>query len=910
MIRRLHRGLVLTLLALAAMTANAIRTSNLKCEMLANPCGISTVQPHLSWQIPTERNGIRQTAYHILAATTPELLSEEKADLWNSGKVKSDQSIWVDYAGKPLTSRSQVYWKVKVWDEQDKESGWSATARFTVGLLERADWHGAFIGMERSDTTALPMLWKTFNIPQTRKAAYLHICTLGYHEIYLNGQRVSDDVLVPAVVPYDKRYPSMTYDVTDLLQQGPNDLVIWLGKGWYDAAGRGPVGGGPYVMAEIDATDNGTEWQTLVTTDKTWKARQSGYYSPGSWTRIRFDGEVVKAGELLTDLTLSSLEGATWQQAIEAKVPDMPITPMMCEPNRIMERLRPQGIRYFSPGTWMVDMGKSVVGWTEVRLGRLRPGQHITISYCDMLGLNGDFEAGVFTDHYIASGNGEEEVFTNKFNYHAYRYIKIQGLDQAPEYTDITSSLIHTGYRNQSSFVCNDDEINAIHNMIHYTFQCLTQSGYMVDCPHMERQGYGGDGNSSTLSAQLMYDMYPLYVNWLQAYGDEQLPNGDLPHTAPSFSACGGGPYWLAFIANAPWQTYLQYGSKDILEKYYPRMKRYAEFAEQYMTDGLLTLDNRWPNSRMHHWFLGDWALPNEEYQHEEESINDVNSCSMSWVYGIMAKTAGVLGKTEEQKLYAEKQAETNRRIHAAYYHPKDKYYANGLQLDQAFPLLVGATPDNLKARVNQSLRDLTYNRFEGHLFTGLVGIPILTQWLTEAGEAQLMYDMLKKRSFPGYLYMIENGATTTWEHWNARRSRIHNCYNGIGSWFYQALAGIVADEAQPAYRHFFIRPQMADGISFVRCSKPTPYGDIRIDWTLGKQTFDLKVVIPAGTTATIEVPFEARSAEIPPSGLMRYGLIYNHDQRDKRPQTPPTTYDPKKPIELQSGSYRIIYHL
>ena len=190
------------------------------------------------------------------------------------------------------------------------------------------------------------------------------------------------------------------------------------------------------------------------------------------------------------------------------------------------------------------------------------------------------------------------------------------------------------------------------------------------------------------------------------------------------------------------------------------------------------------------------------------------------------------------------------------------------------------------------------------------MGIPILTQWLTEAGEAQLMYDMLKKRSFPGYLYMIENGATTTWEHWNARRSRIHNCYNGIGSWFYQALAGIVADEAQPAYRHFFVRPQMADGISFVRCSKPTPYGDIKIDWTLGKQTFDLKVVIPAGTTATIEVPFEARSAEIPPSGLMRYGLIYNHDQRDKRPQTPPTTYDPKKPIELQSGSYRIIYHL
>ena len=894
------------LLAILILPARAIRTTALKCEMLSNPCGISLAQPHLSWQIPTDYNGISQKAYHVLAASSPERLNEQQADLWNTGRVESDQSIWLRYEGRSLRSRSVVYWKVKVWDEQGRESGWSPTARFTVGLLEQADWKGRYIGMERADTTIAPLLWKTFHCDGLPKQAFLHISTLGYQQISINGQRVGNDVLAPSVYAFVSRHPSMTYDVTPLLREGENDIVIWLGKGWYDAHCRGIVAGGPYTMAQIDVSDDGSAWQTLVATDKSWLARKSGYYCPGDWTRNRFDGEVVRGEELLPDFSHETLAAAQWQQATEPSIAPRPITPQMCEPNRIQARLQPKEIRYFGPDTWMVDMGRSVVGWTKVRLGKLKKGQTVQLSYCDMLGLNGDFEYGVFSDRYIASGEGEE-TFENKFNYHAYRYLKIQGLGHPPTPSDITSFLIYTGYDTQSAFVCNDADINAIHNMIHYTFNCLTQSGYMVDCPHLERGGYGGDGNSSTLSAQIMYDLYPLYVNWLQAYGDEQQPDGDLPHTAPSYVTCGGGPYWLAFIANAPWQTYVQYGNRDILERYYPHMKRFAEFAERYMPDGLLLLKNRWPNNRQHNWFLGDWALPNEEFQHEEESIDGVNSCTMSWVYDIMAKTAGVLGKADEQTFYEKKRDNINRLIHQTFYHPRQKSYACGLQLDQAFPLFVGATPEKLRQRVNSQLRRLTYERFDGHLFTGLVGIPILTQWLTRAGEAQLMYDMLKKRSFPGYLYMIDNGATTTWEHWDARRSRIHNCYNGIGSWFYQALAGIVADESKPAYRHFFVRPQMPDGINFVRCCKPTPYGNITVDWTRTEHRLDLRLNIPAGTTATVEMPFQAKSVEVP-SGRARRGKVYDDKSKD------PTTgdlfdkQDTDKPLELGSGFHRIIY--
>ena len=210
---------------------------------------------------------------------------------------------------------------------------------------------------------------------------------------------------------------------------------------------------------------------------------------------------------------------------------------------------------------------------------------------------------------------------------------------------------------------------------------------------------------------------------------------------------------------------------------------------------------------------------------------------------------------------------------------------------------------------ITRELKDVTANRFDGHFFTGLVGIPILTQWLTEAGEAQFFYSLLKQRSYPGYLYMIDNGATTTWEHWEATRSRIHNCYNGIGSWFYQALGGIVPDESQPGYKHFYLHPQPVDGVSYVRVTRPCPYGNITVDWNKTDKVLDMKVVVPAGTTATLTVPFKASRVEIPTTNHIRQGIIYNETQKGMPDQQTIESKDPSKPVELTSGSYRIIYY-
>lgn len=898
------------LAALACACAYALRPFDLRCEMLHQPLGIDTTRPALGWKLDTPHRGSRQTAYQILAASDPALLSEGKADLWDSGRVASDSSQWVPYGGRALRSRDVVYWQVRVWDENGKPSSWAGGARFCVGILDRQLWAGRYIGMERDNRAVQPMLHKAFRCSRTGEPAFLHISTLGYHEVYINGNRVGDDVLCPAVTEFPKRYRSMCYDVSRFLNEGRNDIVLWLGSGWYDGKAPGIVPGGPYAMAQIDVPASGG-WETLVQTDSTWHARPSGYYNEANFGESRFGGEAVRAAELLPHLGAQALDSAQWRPVTVMPAPRQEISPMMCEPNKVMAEIQPREIRRFADDVWLVDMGRTVVGWTRIDMGRLSPGQEVSVSYCDMLGLNGDFESGVFTDRYTASGRGNE-TFCNKFNYHAYRYLKIRGLGHRPAIGDIAGMLVSTGYTGESAFVCSDPDLNAIHDMVHYTLRCLTQSGYMVDCPHLERMGYGGDGNASLLAAQTQYDMYPLYRNWMQAYADAQGDDGRVPHAAPAPWACGGGPYWCAFVANAPWHTYLQYGDLRVLRQYYPNMKRYLSYVRKYMTDGLLKLDGRWPSSRLGHWFLGDWALPNEEHQMDSVSIDLVNSCSVSMVLDIMKRTAGILGEKVDSADCARLQWDVNKWIFLKYYNERTGTYAGGLQLDMAFPQLVGATPEMDMERVNKALRRETYKRFDGHLFAGLVGVPVVTQWLTRSGDSQLMYDMLKQRGFPGYLYMIENGATTTWEHWHARRSRVHNCYNGIGSWFYEALMGLTPDPLRPGGRHFTLQPQMADGVSFVRALRPTPYGPVTVDWKLDSNRFDITVEVPTGVEVTLRCPegLRARYAQMPPAAISRKGIIFNENERGVDPAPRLDRLPAGEDIELQSGKYRVTYYL
>ncbi|MDR3308641.1 MAG: family 78 glycoside hydrolase catalytic domain, partial [Tannerella sp.] len=520
----------------------------------------------------------------------------------------------------------------------------------------------------------------------------------------------------------------------------------------------------------------------------------------------------------------------------------------------IAETYNAVNVKKLSDTLWLIDFGRALTGWVEIKFHQLRKNQEITLRYSDHLNDKGLFDDREQKDYYIASG-ATNEVFKNKFNYHSFRYLQIEGLEHEPALESMKAMLIHTAYKDASSFVCSDNDLNAIHDLIKHTLHCLSLSGYLVDCHHIERLGYGGDGHASTLTAQTMFDLAPLYSNWLQAWEDCIRPDGGLPHTAPNPYSAGGGPYWCAFIVTSPWSVYQNYGDQRALERYYPVMKHWLQYVDTYTVDGLL---KRWPDTDYRSWYLGDWATPKGINQQESASVDLVNNCVISECYTILEKIAILLGERDEAAEFAARKTALNSLIHNTYYVADSSVYGTGTQIDLAYPVLVGATPENLTAEITKSLLDITAEKYKGHLSTGLVGIPVLVDWAVKNNQPDFVYSMLKTRGYPGYLYMLDNGATATWEHWNGERSHIHNCYNGIGAWFYQAIGGIRPDETAPGYRRFVIDPQIPAALTWAKTTKETPYGTISVSWEKTDSGLLFDVTVPPGSTATM--PLSAKS--------------------------------------------------
>ncbi len=843
--------LVLSLESGCTNHSKTINISDLRCENLNAPLGIGTTLPQLSWKISSSVNGARQTAYQIIAAGSKSVLTEKKADVWNSGKVISSQSVLVPYNGVKLDSRSICYWKVKVWDQDGKPSAWSDISFFSVGLINKSDWSGEYIGLpDSSEYCISPQLWKTFFLENQPDMMFIHVNSLGYNEVWINGKKAGKNVLTPAVSQFNKRSQAVTYDISSLVQKGRNDIVIWLGQGWYSKGLPGVEENGPIVKAQVE-TPEADGWTILVSTDSTWKARNSGYSTIGSWRAGQFGGEQADASVILKDLTATSLDQADWLQAVVSEKQTGEVTPQSVEANRIIDTIRAVSVTKMRDSVWLTDMGKTLTGWFKIGFTGLPKGCKIRMDFCDHLDPEGNTVNQGQTDIFISGGNGNE-TFCNKFNYHGFRYVKISNLFEMPDKEKMEAYLIHTGYKSASTFECSDPEMNKIHDMINYTLRCLSLGGYLVDCPQIERLGYGGDGNASTETAQTMFDLDPLYRNWLQAWADCQREDGGMPHTAPNPYPAGGGPYWCGFIITASWRTYKNYGDLNILEKYYPAMQKWLGYVDKYSPDGLL---RPWPETDYRTWYLGDWATPEGTDQKNEASVTLVNNCFLVICYEKMQKIAALLGKKEDEKTYKEKALSLKALIHEKFFDKTRSVYGSGSQIDLTYPLLAEIVPDTLKSAVRRNLYNVIMINHDGHIATGLVGIPVFTEWAVREREADLMYSILKKKGYPGYLYMLDNGATTTWEHWNGARSRIHNCYNGIGSWFYQALGGIIPDEENPGYKHVIIDPRMPEGISWVSAGKETPYGNVAVKWSRNYNSVKMNIAIPPGCTGSIHLP-------------------------------------------------------
>lgn len=832
--------------------------AELKCENLIDPLGIDNVTPHFSWKLKGDGWKGGQTYYEIQVASDSILLVQDKADLWNTRKLKSKTSVMVPYRGKTLTSRSLCYWRVRVWDAKKQASSWSPVARFGVGILDQSQMKGEYIGASvEGGKICAPILRKKVKLTQG-ETSFLHVNTLGYHEIYINGRKVGEDVLTPAVSHLSKRSLIVTYDITPYLREGENDLLIWLGQGWYKTTTFGAAYEGPLVKAELDVLRNG-KWEVVTKTDGLWYGCESGYSDTGTWRALQFGGERVDGRILPRDLSTQALDKMKWTPVVKVNVPDHIASPQMCEINKIHQILQAVSVKKLGESLWLVDMGKVQTGWFEMQMPILPAGHEVIMEYSDNLTKDGEFDKQGESDIYI-SGGKQGEYFRNKFNHHAFRYVRVSNLPQKPEIGAMKSLQIYGDYKQTATFECSDADLNAIHQMIQYTMKCLTFSGYMVDCPHLERAGYGGDGNSSTMSLQTMYDVAPTFENWVQTWGDSMREGGSLPHVGPNPGAGGGGPYWCGFFVQAPWRTYVNYNDPRLIEKYYSQMKEWFKYVDKYTVDGLL---KRWPDTKYRDWYLGDWLAPMGVDAGNQASVDLVSNCFISECLSTMYKTALTLGNKEEAEEFAIRREKLNKLIHQTFYRADEGIYSTGSQLDMCYPMLVGVVPDSLYNKVKENVVMMTEEKHKGHIAVGLVGVPILTEWAVRNKQVDFFYQMMKKRDYPGYLYMIDHGATATWEYWSGERSRVHNCYNGIGTWFYQAVGGIRLDEAKPGYRHFYVDPQIPNGVTWAKVTKESPYGTIAVNWKLKDDNqLNLQLTVPAGTTATVCIPNNAVSCK------------------------------------------------
>ncbi|MDX1286240.1 MAG: alpha-L-rhamnosidase C-terminal domain-containing protein, partial [Draconibacterium sp.] len=423
-----------------------------------------------------------------------------------------------------------------------------------------------------------------------------------------------------------------------------------------------------------------------------------------------------------------------------------------------------------------------------------------------------------------------------------------------------------------ATFESSNPLLNKIWDAIVNTYRCINYNGYVVDCPHRERGGYGGDSHASLETALSIFDVAPLINKWTLDWNAAQYPTGLWPHTVPEFPSHKNkfSPGWGGFGMFLPWQFYKYHGDTVCLARAYPHIKKWMKFLESHTVDGILQRDSL-EDRNSFGAFHGDWVAPyygmNKDTRVDENSTNFFNNCFYLYELDMAKQIATLLGKQEDAKHFSKLYKTSKPIIHHQFYDTEEKWYANGEQPYQAFPLLIDLMPDSLRPEMEELMEYLIVEKNKGHLNTGMLGTYFMLEYLMKAGRGDLIYTMVNKKTFPGWGYMIENGATTIWEQWNGDNSQIHNCYLAIGKWFVQGLGGIQIEMEKPGLPKFIIKPDFIEELNYVDVSYETGFGKIASNWENKSNVINHKLEIPINVECLYKVP-EMKNIEVSVNGF------------------------------------------
>ncbi|MBN2152003.1 MAG: family 78 glycoside hydrolase catalytic domain [Candidatus Lokiarchaeota archaeon] len=899
----------------------------LTCEHLVSPRGIDAPRPRLGWLIELEpseraRRGVMQAAYRVLVASSEATLNEDCGDLWDSGRVASEESAHLAYAGAELRSRMTCFWKVKVWDERGSESGWSAPASWTMGVFP-ADWRGEWIGARErvslderfpvsneledcpawikpaarrehphgpgpeNDYAKAVYLRKEFTINKPPARATVRVAGLGYHEVYVNGQKVGDNVLDPGATHYDKTVLYVSHDVTRLLHEGNNCIGVILGSGWYwvgtpDLFGfeTAPWAAPPRCLLELELARAG-DTSELVCTDATWSCTEDG---PIRFNCIR-SGEVYDARKELGEWSVAGgvvAGDGRWQAAKSLSAPKGVLRSQLIPPIKVQDTFAPCSRNVLPDGKVVYWFPKNNAGWVEIAL-RGEPGQTIMVELNEKLEADGHVDMNVHSGHtygryqtceYTCKGGGVE-TWQPRFCYAGFQYVQVSGA-KPDEIVSVLAKQVCTSFEPAGEFYCSNILVNAINEACKRTFKNGFHS-YPQDCPQREKAGWTEDALLSAHGSVYSFDTLNAYEKWIQDLIDSQHASGQVPDIVPSpgwgspstlkdptdhtmFTQDELGnmadPWWGGALVMLPWKLYEHYGDTRILERAYPAMKRYVDFLRRTTQYGPNEFDY------MINWatILGEWL--------EVGSGGSANrtprvlTCTQAFFRcaDVVSKTAALLGKPDDEKVYKELAGKVVAAFNDEYLDKATGISAKDSQSAYAMALVLGMVPSDCEQKVFQQLVTNLVDTRKGHLSTGIVGTWFLYKALGQGGRPDLAYNAITAKGFPGFEHMLTRvnektpvPSKTIWEDWNGIASLAHPVQGCVVSFFYEYLAGIQAIE--PGFKRFAVRPAVVGDLSWVRATLRTCYGIIQSGWTEADDGITFTIHVPANTTAEITLP-------------------------------------------------------
>ncbi len=831
----------------------ALTIHRLRCEYSDDPLGVDSPAPRLSWEVRSTERAQSQSAWRVLVASSPALLRDGAADLWDSGRVASGQTAHVAYAGTPLTSRRLCHWIVRVWDRDGVAGDWSPPACWEMGMLDIGDWTGRWIG-RNSDTAAAPapMFRHEFSAAGVVTRARIFICGLGYHELSLNGAVVGDRLLDPGYTRYDRRALYAVHDVTALIRQGGNCLGVILGTGWYNVHAqavwyfdRAPWRGAPRLLAQlhIEYADGRAE---TIASDERWRTATGPIVYDSIYGGESYDARLERPG-----WDTPGYDDALWQQTVMAKPPGGVLSAQRMPPIRVTGELRPVRITRPRPGIHVVDMGQNFAGHLRISLEGAA-GTEVTIRYGEILAEDGtlvttktgehmvktDPPQRFQTDVYTCHGRGRE-TWEARFTYHGFQYAEISGWPGELSADNLVGRVHHTGFTPAGSFACSNAMLEKIHRASLWAYRSNNQ-GIPTDCPHREKNGWTGDAHLAAELGLLNFDAITYYEKWLDDLFDEQRDSGELPGIVPTSGwgyAWGNGPAWDSAYHLIAWYLYRYYGDPTALIRHYQRLKRYVDYLGMMSVDGIVSIG------------LGDWLPP------RVETPAALTSTAYWFVdTRIVAETARLLGLTAEAERYSALASSIRDAFNRRFYHPGEGTYADGSQTALACALYQGLAEDAERPKVLAALADEVARR--GHrIDCGILGAKYVPRALSAGGRADLAYRMAATDEWPGWGNMISRGATTLWEDWNGGNSLNHVMFGDIAAWMVETIAGISCDPEIPGFARVVIAPHPVGDITHASATYDSVRGAISSSWTKEGGVFTLVVTIPANVTATVRIP-------------------------------------------------------